>query len=208
MTLRTALRPLALTAVFCAALPGFAAFAQDTAATEPAATEPAATEPAERQIGEPYVAATHNDWEVLCSVIDANGTTNCEMYQLLRDPTDQPVAEISIAALPLGAEFAAGATITTPLETFLPTGLGWAIDDAEEMRVEQFRVCTVVGCIVRMGISAEEVDTLRAGTNAKIIIAPFVAIDQPVEITVSLSGFTAAYADLQTRLSEAAAASR
>ena len=37
---------------------------------------------------------------------------------------------------------------------------------------------------------------------------PFVAVDQEVSLTVSLSGFTAAYEDLQTRLSNAAAAQR
>ena len=68
--------------------------------------------------------------------------------------------------LPLGAEFAAGATVTTPLETFLPTGLGFRIGTAENMRVEGFRVCTVVGCVVRMGLTAEEIDQMKAGSTA------------------------------------------
>lgn len=198
MTFRTALRPLAFSVAACAGLSGFAAFAQETAATEPATP----------QIGEPYVATSHADWDILCSVVDEAGTVNCEMYQLLFDSSEQPIAEISMVALPFGAEFAAGATVTTPLETFLPTGMGWQIGDAETMRLEAFRVCSVIGCMVRMGISAEEIDTMRAGANATITIAPFVAIDQPVQINVSLSGFTAAFEDLQTRLSEAAAASR
>jgi invasion protein IalB len=198
MTFRTALRPFALSVAVCAILPGFAAVAQETATDEAAP----------RAVGEPFLAATHSDWEILCNEIDQAGTVSCEMYQLLFDPSQQPVAEISIAALPFGSEFSAGATITTPLETFLPFGMGWRIGDAEEGRVEAFRVCTVVGCMVRMGLTPDEVDTMRAGSTASIMIAPFVAIDQPVEIAVSLSGFTAAYEDLQTRLSEAAVAAR
>ncbi len=198
MTLRSVLRPLAMSAAICAVLPGFAAFAQE------ATTDEAQS----RALGEPFVAATHRDWEILCSQIDEAGTTNCEMWQLLTDETEQPVAEISIAALPFGAEFSAGATVTTPLETFLPFGMGWRIGDAEEMRVEGFRVCTVVGCMVRMGLPAEEIDAMRAGSTATIMIAPFRAVDQPVEISVSLAGFTAALEDLQTRLAQNAAAAR
>lgn len=196
MTFRTALVSGLAGALFLTA----PVFAQD-------ATAPTAGAPADAAAG-PVVAATHGDWQILCSPEVTGQPQQCEMYQLLKDTNDAPIAEISIAALPLGAEFAAGATVTTPLETFLPTGLGFRIGTEENMRVEGFRVCTVVGCVVRMGISVEEIDRLKAGSNATITIAPFVAINQPVDIRVSLTGFTAAYDDLQTRLSEAAAAAR
>lgn len=206
MPFRIALRlTLAATAI-CAGMGGLAVLAQEVQGTQD--TQAPQTDATEPGVGENFVATTFNDWDILCNRIDEAGTTLCEMYQLLRDPSDQPIAEISIAALPLGAEFAAGATITTPLETFLPTGLGWHIGNDEEMRLEGFRVCTVVGCVVRMGLSPEEIDRMKAGATATVTIAPFVAIDQPIEITVSLSGFTAAYGDLQTRLAEAAAAAR
>ena len=167
-----------------------------------------ATSQAEAEATAPVVAATHADWQIICSPEVEGQPQQCEMYQLLEDSNNAPIAEISIAALPLGAEFSAGATVTTPLETFLPTGMGFAIGNSEQMRVEGFRVCTVVGCVVRMGLSAEEIDQMKAGSSATIRIAPFVAINQPVDINVSLSGFTAAYDDLQTRLAEAAAAAR
>ncbi|GAB4273003.1 MAG: hypothetical protein Kow0013_26750 [Pararhodobacter sp.] len=185
---------------FNAALVGTALAAASGAQAQEAAADPA-------QEG-PIVAATYNDWEILCNQPTEGNPQVCEMYQLLKDSNDSPIAEVSIAVLPLGAEFAAGATFTTPLETFLPTGLGLRIGESEELRVEGFRVCTVVGCIVRMGLSADEVDALKAGSTATVLIAPFVAPDRPVQITMSLSGFTRAYEDLQTRLSEAAAAAR
>jgi len=196
MTLRSAL----ISGLFGAALLAAPALAQETPAPATEAAPPA-----------PSVEATFRDWQIVCSPVIENQPRQCEMYQLLRDPTGAPIAEISIAALPLGAEFAAGATVTTPLETFLPTGLGFfvgAMPADGQIRVEGFRVCTVVGCVVRMGLSQEEVDSMKSGSTATLMIAPFVAVDQPVQINVSLAGFTAAYDDLQTRLSEAAAAAR
>ena len=192
MMFRTAL----VSGLTCAALLAAPAFAQE------------ATSQAEAEATTPVVAATHGDWQVICSPEVEGQPQQCEMYQLLNDQNDSPIAEISIAALPLGAEFSAGATVTTPLETFLPTGMGFTIGDSDQMRREGFRVCTVVGCVVRMGLSVDEVDQLKAGSTATVTIAPFVAVNQPVDITVSLRGFTAAFDDLQTRLSEAAAAAR
>lgn len=206
MTMRTALGPALLGAAL--ALSPMVASAQS--ATAPAPQQPAQQSAAQQpqQPAGPTLAATYRDWQILCNTVDAAGTQNCEMYQLLNDANGSPIAEISIAALPFGSQFAAGATVTTPLETFLPTGVGFRIGDATDMRIEAFRVCTVVGCIVRMGLSPDEVDQMKSGSTATLTIAPFVAVDHPVDITVSLAGFTAAYDDLQTRLSEAAAAAR
>ncbi|MFN4099282.1 MAG: invasion associated locus B family protein [Pararhodobacter sp.] len=198
MNLRTALA-LGLAGT---ALLAFPVTAQETGTPAPDSAAPA------QQAGAPVIAATHRDWEVVCSPEVEGQPQQCEMYQLLVDSSEQPIAELSIAALPLGAEFAAGATVTTPLETFLPTGLGFRIGNEENMRIEAFRVCTVVGCLVRMGLSADEINRMKAGASATITIAPFVAVDQPIDITVSLAGFTAAYDDLQDRLAAAAAASR
>lgn len=150
--------------------------------------------------GEPYLVATHRDWELLCTRFEEDGDEVCEIYQLLLDQNESPIAEISIAAIPPGSGIVAGATITTPLETFLPAGLGWSIGDAENMRVEGFRMCAVIGCIARIGFEQAEIDEMRRGTHANVTIVPFVAIDQPVDIRVSLLGFTAAFEDLQARL--------
>jgi len=193
MNLRTLLCTTFLSALL--SLPQMA-LAQETS-TETTAETPAATTP---EPGEPYLVATHRDWEILCTRFEEGGDEMCEMYQLLLDEGETPIAEISIAALPAEAGAVAGATITTPLETFLPAGLGWSVGDAQEMRVEGFRMCAVIGCIARIGFSAEEVDAMKRGTHANITIAPFIAIDQPVDIRVSLLGFTAALDDLQARL--------
>lgn len=191
MTLRTLLCSTFLSALL--SLPQMA-LAQDNG-TEAEAEATTTPEP-----GEPYLIATHRDWEVLCTRFEEGGDEMCEMYQLLLDGDESPIAEISIAALPADAGAVAGATITTPLETFLPAGLGWSVGDAEDMRVEGFRMCAVIGCIARIGFNADEIEAMKRGTHANITIAPFIAIDQPVDIRVSLLGFTAALEDLQARL--------
>lgn len=200
MTHRFPFAALTCAALAALALSVGAAVSQTTEGAAPAAEQGA-------EIPQPYLAATHGDWQVICQPVDAELET-CEMYQLLVDAQQQPTAEISIAALPFGAEFVAGGTVTTPLETFLPTGLGFRIGEEENIRLEQYRVCTVVGCIVRMGFSADEVERMKAGSTASYIITPFVAVDQPVEVTMSLSGFTAAFEDVQTRFAQAAAVMR
>ena len=182
---------------------GFApAFAAALALTGTAALAQAeATAP--QQAGETYVAAEHRDWQVLCTPVPDEEQELCEMYQLLTEESGQPVAEITIAALAETGDIVAGATITTPLETFLPTGLGFRIgSDSQDMRLEPFRVCTVVGCIVRMGLTADEVSQMQRGAEAFVTIAPFVQIDQPLDLRISLMGFTAALADVRERTPE------
>ncbi len=179
--------PATALAALVALVPGLAA-----AQTPPAAETP--------QPGQPYVAAEHRDWQVICTRVEGETGEACEIYQLLREANGQPIAEISIAALALTGQIIAGATITTPLETFLPAGLGFRIGaQADQMRVEEFRVCTVVGCVVRMGLSAAEVQAMERGSDAFITILPFVALDRPVDIAISLRGFTAAMRDLRER---------
>ncbi|KPQ07541.1 MAG: Invasion protein B, involved in pathogenesis [Rhodobacteraceae bacterium HLUCCA12] len=192
MTMRTALCTTTLAALL--SLP-HAALAQEAVDAQPESETPA---------GEPYLAETYDDWEILCTQFEDADEEVCEMYQLLLDEEESPIAEISIAALPPDSEVAAGATITTPLETFLPAGVGWSIGDDDNMRVEGFRMCAAIGCIARVGFNQDEIDEMKAGSHANITIAPFVAIDQPIDIRVSLIGFTAALEDLQSRLPEAA----
>lgn len=163
-----------------------AGLAQDAAAPAPT--------PA---LGETYLLAEHRDWQILCTQFEQDGPQICDMYQILLDPTGSPIAEISLAAFPPDNEIAAGATITTPLETFLPTGMAFRIDSGVP-RFEGFRVCTQIGCVVRLALSPDEITMMRRGTAAFITIAPFMQIDQPVEIRVSLAGFSAAFDQLLT----------
>lgn len=189
--------PILRTALICAALAlPHAAAAQEEAAPE---TEMLPVEPMMTGNGEPFVAATHRDWQILCNRFGEGEQEQevCEMYKLL-ETDDGPIAELSIAALPEGSQFPAGMTVTTPLETFLPAGVVVRIDSGQP-RQEPFLVCMVIGCIARIGLDESEVSAMQRGVNAFVTIASIAAADQPIELPVSLLGFTAALEDLRAR---------
>jgi invasion protein IalB len=213
------LHPIFRTLLACAALSfPVSALAQDQAQetpTEPASAQEQAAEAdqiqdetpdlgtlpvdtADAPDGETYIAATHRDWQILCSRFGQEEPELCEMYQLL-ETEDGPIAEISIRTLPAGAGFPAGATITTPLETFLPPGVAFRVD-ASQPRQEPFFVCTVIGCIARFALQDTDVAAMQRGASAFLTIASIADIEEPIELPVSLMGFTAALDDLRGRM--------
>jgi invasion protein IalB len=194
-------------AALALALLPWAAQAQDTApATETPAAEGAAADGvappagdlslgeevnAEPQVGDTYLADVQGDWEIRC-VRTENGQDPCQLYQLLQDEDGNSVAEIGLFALPEGQQAAAGATIITPLETLLMQQVTIAVDGGTAKRYP-FTFCSQVGCFSRVGFTADEVAAFKAGSQATLTIFPAAAPDQPVNLTISLTGFTAGY---------------
>ena len=179
-----------------------AADAPATATDSPAAeTAPAAN--AEPQVGQYYVKETHQDWTTRCLKAE-QGKDPCELYQLLKDGDGNSVAEMTMIPL-RNSEVAAGATLVAPLETDLVQGLGFAVGTAEP-RGYPFNFCAPVGCVSRMGFTQAELDGMKRGANATVTLLPFGADrENPVRLTLSLSGFTAAF-DALSAYAEAAAA--
>lgn len=182
-----------------------ATLAQET--TAPAADAPAADAPAadaaapaeDLSLGTPaadgpgstYTAATFVDWEQRC-VRTADGSDPCQLYQLLKDETGNPVAEISVFGLPPGQQAAAGATAIVPLETLLTQELTLQVDSGTAKRYP-YSWCSPIGCIARIGFTAEEVAAMKGGVKATMTLVPVVAPDKKVILNVSLKGFTAGY---------------
>ena len=199
MSLNTPIRSLALAALILAAgLAGQTAIAQETTEA-PAEGAPAegtdldmgATEAPADGVGTTYVKATFDAWEQRC-VRTESGADPCQLYQLLKDGAGNSVAEVGMFSLPEGGEAAAGATIIAPLETLLTAGLRIGVDDAQP-KVYPFTVCSQVGCIARVGFTAEEIEGFKKGGKATLTIVPAAAPDQVVALDVSLKGFTAGY---------------
>ena len=163
------------------------------AAAAPATDAPAATTeaPANDGPGTTYIAETFDDWSIQCARMES-GEDPCQMYQLLRDEKGTAVADISLFPLPAGGKAVAGATIMTPLETLLTQNLTLKLD-AQEPRVYPFSFCAPVGCISRVGLTQGELDGFRKGNKITMTIVPMAAPDKPVNLTISLKGFTAAY---------------
>lgn len=141
--------------------------------------------------GQIYFVQAYDSWELRCKKA-ADGSDPCNLYQLLKDGTGNPVAEISLFALPDGQEAVAGANVIAPLETLLTRNLGLAIDGAQA-KVYPFAFCTKDGCIARLGFTAEEIAAMQKGAVAKVTIVPAAAPDKEVVLAISLKGFTAGF---------------
>ena len=186
---------LAFFAALAAPLVTVAQMPEEAAAPEEAAPEG----PAE---GEPYIAQTFTDWVLSC-VATGTGNDPCRFIQVLSNREGGRVAQVSIVPLPPGRGVAAAAIIETPLGTLLrvprnaeeleqPGGLRLQVDGGE-LRVFQFTFCTAGGCVAEIGMEQALVDAFKRGNIAKITIWSVDAPDQPVELELSLSGFTAGF---------------
>lgn len=142
-------------------------------------------------VGSSYVEATFDAWEQRC-VRTEDGANPCQLYQLLKDTDGNAVAEISMFKLPEGSQAAAGATVIVPLETLLTENLLIGVDGGKA-KIYPFTFCSSIGCVARIGFTAEEVDQFRKGAKATLTIVPVVAPDQKVNADISLKGFTAGY---------------
>jgi len=166
---------------------GSSVLAQDTTPADPGGLSTGI--PLEEQAGQPYVRDTFGDWEMRCLRTDS-GKDPCNLYQLLNDQDDNAVAEINLFGLAPGQEAVVGGTIVTPLETLLTAHVRLLIDDGEG-KVYPFSYCSIQGCVSRVGLLAAEIDALKKGSVAKMIIVPWVNPNTTVELTMSLIGFTA-----------------
>lgn len=179
-----------------------AAWAQDATPSGDAAEEQTEVENSDLPLGqaEPavpslYVAEVFGSWEKRC-VRNEGEQEPCQLFQLLRDATGNPVAEFTLAPLPTPeGQAVAGGTIITPLETLLTGQLRLTVDSGET-RVYPFRFCREVGCYVRLGFTADDIAAFKRGNVARVSIVPLVAPDQVVNLEASLSGFTAGYDSL------------
>ena len=180
-----------LTAALLLALVPFGALAQDTADTTTPGAGDLSLGTTEPQVGETYIAEEFTDWELRC-VRQAEGEDPCQIYQLLTDDQGNAVAEFNIFALPPGGEAVAGATVITPLETLLTAQLRLSTDGAQPKRYP-YSFCTPIGCFARLGFTADEIEEFKTGAEVIVTIVAAGAPDQPLQLTASLSGFTAGW---------------
>jgi invasion protein IalB len=146
----------------------------------------------EEGVGKTFVESVHGDWELRCIKAPEGQKDPCQLYQLLKDQSGNSVAEINLFNLPDDDKLAAGATIVTPLETLLTRNVVLSVDGGAA-KSYPFTFCTAIGCFSRVGFTAEDVSAFKRGNAAKIVVIPAQAPTNKVELTVSLTGFTAAF---------------
>lgn len=167
---------------------------QAETAADPTADTAEETADAGPKLGEYYAKTTHQDWTIRCIKSDRENDP-CELYQLMKDSDGNSVAEMTMIPLK-NSDVAAGATLVAPLETDLIKGLGFVVDSGKG-RGYPFSFCAPVGCVSRMGFTAAELNQLKRGGKATVSLLPFGADPaKPVELNLSLSGFTAAFDEL------------
>lgn len=179
------------------------ALAAPLAAQEATEDTPEAADPAEGldmgtpvaegepAVGEAYTRETFGDWSLRC-LNAAEGPDPCQLYQLLNDADGNSVAEISMFPLPEGSRAAAGATIVAPLETLLTEQVVITVDGGTA-KTYPFTFCNQGGCVARVGFTTEDIAAFKNGSSATLRIVPAVAPDQVVDLTISLTGFTAGF---------------
>ncbi len=145
--------------------------------------------------GTPYIRELSGDWSVRCITAEQGVDDPCQLYQLLFDADGNSVAEFSMFPLPTGGQAAAGATIVVPLETLLTEQITLSVDGASKRRYP-ISFCNTSGCVARVGFTSDEVNQFKRGNAALMRIVPAGAPDQEVNLTISLSGFTAGYNSL------------
>ncbi len=190
-TFKTLLVSAALAAISSTAIAQTATETDETATEERADGLSTGVE-APPEVGKTYVESVHGDWELRCIKAPEGQKDPCQLYQLLRDQNDNSVAEINLFNLPNDEKLAAGATIVTPLETLLTRNVTLSVDGGSA-KVYPFTFCTAIGCFARVGFTEADVNTFKRGNAAKIVVIPAQSPTQKVELTVSLTGFTAAF---------------
>ncbi len=187
---RDSLRTFALAAVLAAGT-SFGVLAQETDTEEPVAPiEDELSLGEDANVPQPYIKEEIGDWALRC-LQSPEGEERCQIYQLLNDANDTPIAEFTLFRLPEGGRALAGATIVVPLETALQNQLTITVDSGQARRYP-FAFCNPIGCYARIGLTEQDVNAFKRGNAATLQITPFGSNEQ-VQVSLSLTGFTAAF---------------
>lgn len=180
------------------------AFAQETTTEETTettteATEtntdeqfPVAQENTEPQVGEGYLRAKEEAWEIRCIKAEDIADEECRLFNLLSDKDGNSVAQLDMQALPKGGKAVAGVDIATPLGSLLTAQVVMKVDAGKAKRYP-YTWCDQLGCYARFGMTEAEINAMKRGAKANIVIASVADPQNPINLEVSLSGFTAAW---------------
>jgi invasion protein IalB len=177
-----------------------------TATTETATTEkpaidqefPVAEETTEPKEGDGYLKATHGKWEVRCVKAAETVEEDCRLFNLLPDSEGNNVAQFDMQALPKGGKAVAGVDVATPLGSLLPAQVMLKIDAGKAVKYP-YTWCDQLGCYARFGMTSAEISSMKKGAKATITIVSVAAPDEPLNLDLSLVGFTAAWTAIEPK---------
>jgi len=132
-------------------------------------------------------AKIFGDWRIRCNT-PTGAPAGCTMFQnVIVKGSGQPVLQAVFGYMD-GTNTPVG-VFATPLGIYLPPGLTLQIDKGQvyEMAIE---ICGRSGCRVRFSLDETLLKTFKRGKTAEIVFQS--GVRKPVEIPLSLKGFTAA----------------
>lgn len=134
----------------------------------------------------------HGNWTIIC----AGQTDFCAMKTLGLNADGSPAIEVEVVKLPRDVPPVAGMTILTPLGVLLEPGLITQVDETPP-KEHIYQICTPAGCLARFALTEETLAEHERGTILNVAVWAVNVPQNPVPVTVSLSGFTAAFAALK-----------
>lgn len=130
------------------------------------------------------------NWTVTCS--DVDGQTRCAMVQILKqEDQTQPFLRVELSK---DASGGLSGAIIAPFGLDISKGVSLSIDGGERWNLP-YRTCQNFGCVVRLSVGSDIVDRMKKGDRLDVSLYTLDA-GSSIEVSVSLSGFSAAYGAL------------
>ena len=175
-------------------------FAQETATVEETETSNSTefktaeelVQASKLAIGEGYLREKYGEWELRCIKAEVMKEEECRVFNFLVDQDGNTIAQLDMQFLSTGGKAVAGVDIATPLGSLLTAQVVLKIDAGKAKRYP-YTWCDQQGCYARFGMTQEEIEAMKRGAKANVIISSVAAPDQPLSMDLSLSGFTAVW---------------
>jgi invasion protein IalB len=153
----------------------------------------AADKPQSRILSERF-----DDWFYRCVETGAKKSEKrCEVVQIAQSKQGKKpinLLTISFSELPQGKTKKTVLTVLTPLNVFLPEGLGFAVDKKKNVTL-QYRNCNSAGCWIQHFVDAKTLRALKSGNEGVVNLR--LINGQNLKIKFSLKGLKPALAAMQ-----------
>ena len=132
------------------------------------------------------------NWLVRCGPDDTASEQGCFLFQnLVLKEGGQRVLQVAIGFVDNASEPIA--LLSLPLGISLPPGASMSIDDEQQYKL-QIERCEASGCRAGLKLSSNLLDSFRTGDSLSVLFHD--AKRRPIEVPLSLEGFSAGYVAL------------
>ena len=132
-----------------------------------------------------------NQWMKICG--DSNDQKRCQTVFEQIAASGQRVISVSLEEVTKGNESKKGITVTLPPERLLSPGVGLQVDSGQMQKLD-YVICPLRPspmCVAQAPLTDQQIAAFRKGGKLTVISLNFAG--QKTPITVTLSGFAAAY---------------